>query len=141
MHSTGRIPEKRRGLTVLETVFALALLAVMLLSLSALFLKLLSSSEKGADQQAGLLLAERILSDITRRGEFSSMGQRSGRQLYNHDASAVTEFTYQVTCTSYQVDPPDSPNIYFVDVHVWWMGDQRAGQGQLHTQLSRLVTP
>lgn len=125
----------------METVMALALLAVMLLSISALFLKLLGSTEKGSDQQAGLQLAERVLSDVSRRRHFASMANREGVELYNHDASSPTVFSYQVTCTSYQIDPPDSERLYFVDVHVWWMGDQRAGQGALHAHLSRLVTP
>ncbi len=124
----------------METVMALALLAVMLLSLSALFLKLLGSTEKGSDQQAGLQLAERVLSDVSRRRQFASMANRDHVELYNHDDSSPTVFSYQVTCTSYQIDP-DSDRLYFVDVHIWWMGDQRAGQGALHAQLGRLVTP
>lgn len=128
------MPWRRRGLTLMEAVLAIALLAILLLFVSGLFLKLLAGSEKSSDLTAGAMLAESLLRSQCDDPNFlSSTNQR--RMLYNRDGSQAEEFLYSVTCTRV------SPGIYYVDVQVSWGGGSRAGQGQLRTRLGRIASP
>ncbi|MBX3169187.1 MAG: hypothetical protein KF760_17410 [Candidatus Eremiobacteraeota bacterium] len=121
-------------MTLMEAVLALALLAILLIFVSGLFLRLLAGSEKSGDLTAGAMLAESILQEHCADGRFlSSANQR--RLLYNRDGSQAEEFLYQVTCTRL------APAIYYVDVEVSWSGGSRQGQGQLKTRLGRLASP
>lgn len=125
---------RRRGMTLMEAVLALALLAILLISVSGLFIKLLGGSEKSSDLTAGSMLAESILQQNCAGPDFlSSTNQR--RILYNRDGSHAEEFLYQVTCTRLQ------SGLYYVDVQVTWGGGSHAGQGRLSTRLGRLASP
>jgi len=118
----------------MEAVLAIALLALLLLFVSGLFLKLLAGSEKSNDLTAGAMLAESILQSQCADPNFlSSSNQR--RLLYNRDGSQSEEFIYQVTCT------PLSQGLYYLDVQVSWGGGSRNGQGKLSTHLGRVVSP
>jgi Tfp pilus assembly protein PilV len=126
-------------LTLLETVIALGVLAVLLIGLSGLFLRLLAGAEKSNDTSAGLLVAERLLQQECNTGKFQSSPPQS-TLLYTHSGEQAQEFLYQVTCSPMQVTAGGKP-IYYVDVQVWWSGGSRAGQGRLSTRAGRLVTP
>ena len=131
---------KPTGLTLLETVIALGLLALLLIGMSGLFLRLLAGAEKSNDLSAGLLVAERILQDECAAARFESSPGVESTQLYSHDGEASQEFLYQVTCSPMQVSASGAP-IYYVDVQVWWMGGSRHGQGKLSTRAGRLAAP
>ncbi|MBS2040302.1 hypothetical protein JST97_35270 [bacterium] len=118
----------------MEAVLALALLAIVLVSVSGLFLKLLGGSQKSSDLTAGAMLAETILQKHSIGPDFLSYANQL-QVLYNRDGSQAEEFTYQVTCTRVQ------SNLYYVDVQVSWSGGSRAGQGRLSTRLGRLASP
>jgi len=121
-------------MTLMEAVLALALLAILLIFVSGLFLRLLAGSEKSSDLTAGAMLAESILQEQCAGRDFVSTVQQR-RLLYNRDGSQAEEFLYRVTCTRV------SPGIYYVDVEVAWGGGSRQGQGQLKTRLGRLASP
>lgn len=118
----------------MEAVLALALLALLLVSVSGLFLKLLAGSQKSNDLTAGSMLAESVLQKQCQGPDFLSF-QNQRRVLYNRDGSQAEEFLYQVTCTRVQ------SNLYYVDVQVTWGGGSHAGQGRLSTRLGRLASP
>jgi len=128
------------GLTVLETTIALAVLALMLIGLSGLFLRLLASSEKSGDQTTGIMLAERLLRERVEARNFGSVASPESRYLYTHDGSSPTEFVYRVTSTPMVLNSGE-PEVYYMDVEVQWMGGTRQGQGQLVSRVGRLVTP
>lgn len=130
---------KASGLTLLETILAMGVLAILLTGLSGLFLKLLGSTEKANDLSAGLLVAERVLQEQVVVARFES-APPDKTLLYTHDGQQAMEFLYQVTCSPMQVSPGGAA-IYYVDVQVWWSGGQRHGQGQLFTRVGRLITP
>lgn len=117
----------------------MGVLAILLTGLSALFLRLLGSTEKANDLSAGLLVAERVLQEQAVLGRFES-SPPDKTLLYTHDGRQAMEFLYQVTCSPMQVSPGGA-SIYYVDVQVWWSGGQRQGQGQLFTRAGRLITP
>ena len=129
-----------RGLTLLETVIALGVLAILLIGLSGLFLRLLAGAEKSNDLSAGLLVAERILQQECSAARFQSSPAGQSTLLYNHDGATAQEFLYQVTCSPMTVVTGGQP-IYYVDVQVWWSGGSRQGQGRLSTRAGRLATP
>lgn len=122
-------------------MLALAVLALMLLGLSALFLRLLASSQKSNDQTSGLMLAERILRDRVDARQFGSTPTPGVVLLYTHDAQTPVEFTYQVTSTEVSGHEYFPDSIYYLDVQVSWMGGQRGGQGMLRARAGRMVTP
>lgn len=133
----------RRGLTVLETVVALGLLACLIVFLGGLFVQLIGTSNKAGDSTVGLQLAQSLLDETVRAGQFPPAVGPQSRLLYAHDAAVAQEFMYQVTSSATQVTPGKAP-IYYVDVQVWWngpAGQARHGQGRLEARLGRLVTP
>lgn len=125
---------------MLETTIALAVLALMLIGLSGLFLRLLASSEKSGDQTTGIMLAERLLRERIESRSFGNVTTPESLFLYTHDGSSPTEFVYRVTSTPIVLNPTQ-PEIYYMDVEVQWMGGTRQGQGQLVSRAGRLVTP
>jgi len=134
---------KRRAFSLLETVLALGLIAILMVALSTLFLRLLGGSDKSGDSSAGLQLADSILEQAIRAKDFDPPPLDGKVSLYTHDASLAQEFSYRLTSTA-TVVTPGKPAIYYMDVHVWWnqpRGQNRLGQGRLDVNLSRLVTP
>ncbi len=135
----------RRALTVAEIVIAMALLAVLLVTLAGLLSKLLASTNKSGDQTAGLELCQHVLDQVVARGTYDTSTAVIRHQLYTHHDQASTEFTYQVTSNPVTM-PNSAPNGYYVVVDAWWWGQtaatgNRAGMGKLHAQLGRLVCP
>lgn len=134
---------KRRAFSLLETVLALGLLAMMMVTLGGLFLRLLGSSDKSGDTSAGLQLADSILEQAIRAKDFDPPPLDGKISIYTHDAGAPQEFSYRLTSTA-TVVTAGQPAIYYMDVHVWWnqpRGSNRLGQGRLEAGVSRLVTP
>lgn len=134
---------KRQAFSLMETVLALGLIALMTATLGILFLRLLSSSDKSGDTSAGLQLADSILEQAIRNKNFDLPAADRSLSLYTHDARAAQEFTYRLTSTA-TVVTAGAPAIYYMDVHVWWnqpQGSNRLHQGRLEASVSRLVTP
>ena len=134
---------KSRAFSLLETVLALGLIALMITALGILFLRLLGSSDKSGDSAAGLQLADSVLEQAIRNKNFDLPALDHKIRLYTHDARAAQEFSYRLT-SSATVVTPGQPAIYYMDVHVWWnvpQGGSRLHQGKLEASVSRLVTP
>lgn len=134
---------RRQAFSILETVLALGLIALMMVALGTLFLRLLGSSDKSGDTSAGLQLADSLLEQAIRGKDFDPPALDGKISLYTHDARAAQEFSYRLT-SSATVVTPGQPAIYYMDVHVWWnqpRGGARRGQGRLEASASRLVTP
>ncbi len=134
---------RRRAFSLLETVLALGLIALMIVALGFLFLRLLGSADKSGDSSAGLQLADSILEEAIRASNFDPPPLDGKVSLYTHDARAAQEFSYRLS-SSATVVTPGQPAIYYMDVHVWWTqprGGRRQGQGRLEASVSRLVTP
>lgn len=133
-----------RALTLLETVVALGILTLLLISAAAFFTRMLWSSDKSGDQSAGLQLAESILQECIDQQAFDQPAADRQVRLYTHDAQQQTEFTYRLSAIPVFLPQCSSPS-YALDVHVRWFGGDpgqaRAGRGLLEARLTRLVTP
>jgi len=137
-------PSPRTALTLMETVVALGILALLLVSSAAFFTRMLWSSDKSGDQSAGFQLAERILQESIDQQAFDLPPTDRQVRLYTHDAGQQTEFTYRLTSTPVYLPQCSAPS-YALDVHVRWFGggpgETRSGRGLLEAHLHRLVTP
>jgi hypothetical protein len=130
----------KKGLSLLELVVALGLVAGLVVISSSLFARLLASTDKSGDTAIGLQLAESLLQDAVLAKNFPPLPHSAVIRLYAHDVQSPQEFLYQLTATP-KVLQVGQPPIYLMDVSVTWNNAQRAGQGQLRAKLSRLVTP
>lgn len=139
MGSGGR---RARGLTLAELALAMALLALLILSMVGLFTTLLASSTKSSNLTAGTLVAQRVLQRAVDGGPpFEGDGEH---RLAMHEGQAATRFVYSIT--SEQLYAPPGPlgaeaSLLTVQVY-WWVGDPgeaRRGSGRLSTELQRVV--
>lgn len=137
-------PLSQTALTLLETVVALGILAILLICAAGFFTRILWSSDKSGDQSAGLQLAESLLQECIDQQAFDLPTIDRQLRIYTHDARQQTEFTYRLSSTPVFLPRCSQPS-YSLDVHVRWFGgspgQSRSGRGLLEAHLSRLVTP
>lgn len=139
------MPIRPRALTLAEIIIAMALLAMLLVTMGALLARLLASTSKSGDLTVGLELSQRVLTQVVLRGTYDTSSAVIVHRLYSHNDEVMTEFTYQVTSTPVTMPAPAAP-AYYVVVDSWWWGQTsslggRAQMGKLHARLGRLVTP
>lgn len=139
----------KSGLTLMEMMVALGLIAVITLFVIGTLVRLLSTGGKSAYQTAASLLAQELLDSSIAAGPprwgFSSDARdqwRGQRQLMLPGQGRQARFDYQVTVLPLRRSPEDLGNLHQVSVTVWWTGEQpggRAEQGQTSVTSSRTV--
>ena len=132
-------------MTLAEIVIAMALLALLLVTMGGLLAKLLAASNKSGDLTAGTEISQHVLDLVVLRGTYDTSTAVITHRIYSHGDQQASEFTYQVTSTRVAMPSPD-PDAYYVVVDTWWWGQDsssthRAGMGKLHARLGRLVCP
>ncbi len=135
----------RRGLTVLETVIALGLLAAMLLGLAAFFTNILAATAKQDDLTAGVVFAQKQLDKAVLEGTYANSTAEVQQGIYTHDSANQTSFFYKLTSTPVPLPSPSTQNGYWLEAQVWWWStgpaQGRGRVGMLSTKLGQLVTP
>ena len=135
----------RRGLTVLETVMALGLLAAMLLGLMAFFTNILAATAKQDDLTAGVVFAQKQLDKAILEGTYANSTAAVQEGLYTHDTANQTSYFYKLTSTPVPLPPPATASAYWLEAQVWWWStgpaQNRGRVGMLSTRLAQLVTP
>lgn len=132
-------------MTLGELVVAIALMAVLLVSVALVFLALQRASSKTGDSSLALSLAHTVLDQSVQSGPPGWGGMEGDRRLYSHDALTPTEYHYQLH-SHLVYSPPSTPlpmgDLYQLDVEVsWWdpAAVERVGYGRLSLRLGRLV--
>jgi prepilin-type N-terminal cleavage/methylation domain-containing protein len=134
----------RAGLTLLELLVAVSILAVLVLGLLAFFTRYLGAVAKQDDLTAGLVLAQRVLDRAVEHGTYATPAANLTAGVYSHDSSSQSTFFYSLTSTPSAVTPLSTKQVYWLEVRVTWWGDDsspRANLGRLSTTVRRLVAP
>lgn len=135
--------DRLRGLTVLEFLVAMAILALVVLFVGALFGQLLAASAKTSDLTVGAALAQKRLDEIVADGSYVVSGGPVQELVYTQDSDTQTTFVEQVTTTPIYLPAPSTEPLFHVRVDVWWWENSpqatRRGMGKLSTSISRVV--
>lgn len=134
-----------RGFSLAEVMLAVALAAVVVLTLVALGLTALTGNQKSGDLSIAQSTAHQLL-----EVEIYNAQQNSASPLWtaNDDAnpwktSQVTQGKEQYTVALYAVDVSDAavPNLKRCRLRLsWWSGESRQGYGALHTEAVRFAS-
>ena len=136
------------GLTLMEIVVAIGLIAVVTLLVVGTLARLLNTGGKTAHQVAGRLLAQEILETSAaagppRWGFPAGVGNRRGeRSLLLPGDQAETRFFYKLDALRLRKSPQDLGTMTELVVTVWWWGDEpsaRAELGNSSLSLARTV--
>ena len=135
----------RRGLSLLEVVLALGLLAAVALVIIGVFLALFQATTKNKDQGSAELLMESILEKATATGPPTWGVPATGTKLSAPQSGDLTDFSYQVDTRD--LSTAGSPGeLWQVTVTVaWWTEDDRplkesrTGYGNTHISGTRSV--
>lgn len=123
---------------------AMALLLIVLVFVSGLFLHLFVSSTKSLDSSVALDIADSILTQANDSDPSTWPALAQAQQLYNHDPRTTTQFDSQL---SYRDTSLDSimGKAYEITVEVYWMGSNpsqnpnRRSYGRQSVRLSKIV--
>lgn len=155
------------GLTLIETLMALIMLSLLIVAVLGLLGSLLVASTKSSDNTAGVIVAQEVLDDAEFQGYPTDRGGseplhlvdgtwKGVKLLYSHEDNIPVQFRYDavwdkigdadVYKAGSETKPVQyGPNLYRVEVTVYWMVDDpdkgRAEGGGLRTvKLERMVT-
>ncbi len=137
------------AVTLSEVVIAVGILAIMALSVIAVFTHLLNSAAKTTDLTAGRVFAQRVLDRAVRSGppNWGFPGGTGSQEITTQDRHTSTTFVYTVTPALLRSDTGlagTAREFYFVEVQVTWWGtdpDQaRPEIGKLSTSLGQAVS-
>lgn len=133
-----------RGYSLGEVVIALALMAILLVFVSGLFLKLFQSSTKGLDASIALQMAESTMIQAKDADPASWPGLSGSRQVINRDTQVTSEFVTEVVASNPPISSNEMGEVYELTVAVYWMDQSkdpasRRGYGRQSVRLSRLV--
>jgi hypothetical protein len=135
----------KKGLTLLELLLAFSLMTIAVVTLSGLFLHLLTAGSKRSDLTVGRVFAESVLEDVIKRGLYATSSGDLEQGLYSHDASTQQTFFYRLTSEQAPCPAPSTRQGYLLEVEVWWWSggpDQfRAQMGATNTRLQRWLVP
>lgn len=137
-----------RALTLAEVIVAIGILALLLISIIALFTQLMASTTKNNLVNLGTLYADRILEQSVKNanpGDPAFSPLRTGEEsVISHGDESVTTFAYRLEAN--KLSGPDPGEQWMLKVEVqWWHNDpndpakSRAGFGKLSTKQQRLV--
>lgn len=138
-----------RGLSLLELLVALGLLAVLFVTLSTLLLTLLQASSKNVNGSAGLAVAEKTLDECIRLGTYWPVPNEQALGIYTLDNKSQTKFWSRISTVPVIANSGlQMSGGYYVEVEVWWWAEQgaasgtrRDGQGATHCKLGRFHYP
>lgn len=133
-----------RGYSLGEVVIALALMAILLVFVSGLFLKLFQSSTKGLDASIALQMAESTMIQAKDADPASWPSLSGSRQVINRDTQVTSEFVTEVVASNPPISSNEMGEVYELTVAVYWMDQSkdpasRRGYGRQSVRLSRLV--
>lgn len=141
--------QKQDGLTLMEVIVSLGLVAVLTLFVVGVLSRLLFSSGKTAHQAAANLLAEELLEESALAGPPTwsfPTSDRTGwvgeRFLTLPGEKSDTLFRYKLEEITIANSPEDLGTFHELKITVWWWGDeptQRADQGNLYVDAHRKV--
>ena len=138
-------------MTLAELILAMGLLLTLMLSVAALFGKLMSSSAKSNDQAVGIVFADRVLDRASAQASKTypafTPGLQGGQGFYVQDPSTQTQFFYSLsaheitpTRNALSTSPGES---WLLEAEVrWWELDRARGRsdfGNLYVRQARLV--
>jgi type II secretory pathway pseudopilin PulG len=139
---------EHRGLTLAEVVVAIGILALLLISVIALFTQLMSSTTKNNLVNLGTLYADRILEQTVKNPNPADPAfppLRTGEEsIVSHGDESATTFAYRLETVKLAGPDPGEQWLLKIEVH-WWHNDptdatqSRAGYGRLSTKQQRLV--
>ena len=133
-----------RGYSLGEVVIALALMMVLLVFVSGLFLRLFQSSTKGLDASIALQMAESTMIQAKDADPSSWPSLAGSRQVTNRDTQSTHEFVTEVVASNPPITSNAMGEVYELTVAVYWMDQatnpaSRLGYGRQCVRLSRLV--
>ena len=155
----GRVLRRARiGFTLLETLISVAIVAVALLAVGAVFISLLSAGTKNSDAETATLVAQGTLSHtiydlVTGTGytpaqKAAAFTAPVATLLVPPGTSNVTlnnqVYSYNITTQGVPIPGPVKANnaLALITIQVWWNSDAsgvRQGQGRTSTSMSRLI--
>jgi Tfp pilus assembly protein FimT len=136
---------KGAGVSLLELVFAIGLLAVAIVSLPGVFSVLIACTTKTTDLSAGVMFAQKVLEEAVVKG--NPVALKSGSEgIYTHDSANKTTFHHILRCTHVlDNDNPVLGQAWYYEVEVYWWSDDpdryRANMGRTSTRVGRMVYP
>ena len=135
---------KVRGLTILEVMLAMGLLAISVLLILGVLARFLTSQSSTAAQTAARLIAKEILDQAAAVGPatwgLATPDLTGTRTLTLPNEKKPTEFRYQLYPSPLRADPRDQGTLWELEVEVkWWSDDSRAERGNLYWKAQRVV--
>ena len=144
----GSMKRSVSGLTLAEVILCLGLLAMLLLSIEALFHGLLGSSTKSGDATVATLIAQQRLEELVAQqpSNLSQYGndfptQVLSRDLYTRDSQSPLTFRHRARPELLE-DRPNFGRTYYLEVEVYWSNspdDPRLRQGLQSIKMGRVV--
>lgn len=136
------------GLTLMETVVAMGLIAVAVLFVLGVIARFLSAQGGTAAQTCAKLLVDEVLDRAAAAGPdyrwgFGPGEFRGTRSLRLPNDQSDTEFHYELRATPLRSDPADQGVLYELEAQAWWWSPDsptsRVEKGRLSTISSRVV--
>ena len=133
-----------RGLTILEVMLAMGILAISVLLVLGVLAKFLTSQSSTAAQTAARLLAKEVLDQAAAVGPTSwgltTTDLTGVRTLTLPNEKKPTEFRFQLFPAALRADPRDQGTLWELEVEVkWWSDDHRTERGNLFLRAQRVV--
>lgn len=144
----------RKGFSLLEIIIAIGVLAIAIVTVTALFTKVLRGSQKSVDLSRGTMLAQAIISeriyntfddDVVKDLWWTRVdaGIYAGPSNF-WESQTVNDMRYVLYAAPVTALGAQPYRAAKVDVVVWWWDSQqtggaREGYGELRTEVSRLV--
>lgn len=122
---------KAFGLTLLEVMIAMLLLATLFLSLTGLFTHLFASSTKGVDQTVAVQIAEGILENAASTSP-DSWTHLDTQEKAILDPSSKTQFHTKFTWTPQLGAPNSMGDGYLLEAEVWWWSNDPNNSSSAH---------
>jgi type II secretory pathway pseudopilin PulG len=155
-----KFPGQTKGFSMVELVFAIAVIATSLLLFVGIFFTMFRATQKGVDLTAGTVVAESKLASFLYNVQEHSESPYdtrfpNGLDSLKDDGSVVdsggedlnrVKFSYEIRSWKVSTDPA-LVNLRKVEITTWWWGDNnnptvvqnKAGYGKLSVVISRLV--
>jgi type II secretory pathway pseudopilin PulG len=142
-------PSRKRGLTLMEIVISIGLVAVITLFVMGVLSRILITGGKTAHQTAANLLAEEVVELAASAGppdwSFSGSDRTSWegqRDLLLPGEKATTPFRYRLEELTLRNSIDDLGSFHQLTLTVWWTGDEpesKSELGKTHVEVFRKV--
>jgi type II secretory pathway pseudopilin PulG len=131
-------------MSLVELLFAIAVLSVALVSLLGVFTVMINATSKSTGLSAGVLFAERRLEEAAAKGSPTPIPEFGSEGIYTHDSASGTRFYYSLRSTHLcDSAGPGLGQAWLMEVEVYWWSEDpdqmRAGMGRTATRVGRII--